>query len=118
MRIGRTDCVAALLATTVALLVPAVAGAAVPSAGTDMINANPAGTVDVLANDSDADGPTLTVVSQTDPAHGTASCTALGACLYVATGGYVGADTFTYTVRDPDSNDTVGTVNVNVTAQS
>lgn len=59
-------------------------------------SANP---LDVLANDTDPDGDTLKIVSVGAPSHGTAA--ASGAkIVYTPQPGYVGADTFTYTVGD------------------
>ena len=56
--------------------------AATPTPATDSVNATPAVALDVLANDSDPDGDALSVVSNSQPAHGTATCSALGACFY------------------------------------
>jgi hypothetical protein len=71
--------------------------------------------VDVLANDSDADD-TLTIVSATDPAHGTVVLTggspgAHTGLTYQPDADYCGADTFDYTT----STGAVGTVDVTVT---
>ena len=70
--------------------------------------------VNVVANDSDPDGVSLTVTNGTDGLHGTASCVA-GSCTYVPTlPSYIGPDTFTYTLTDADGATAVGTVNVTV----
>src|SRR5262249_1430226 len=53
----------------------------------------------VTGNDSDPDDDFLTVVSNTDPAHGTATCSN-GSCTYTSDPGFLGADTFDYTVSD------------------
>ncbi|MCU1358338.1 MAG: outer rane adhesin like protein [Acidimicrobiales bacterium] len=58
---------------------------------------------DVLANDSDVDGDTLTV-SHTDVNHGTLTCASDGKCAYQPDSGYVGPDSFTYTVDDGQPN--------------
>ncbi|MBR1123495.1 FG-GAP repeat protein [Bradyrhizobium lablabi] len=78
-------------------------------------------TINVLANDTDSDGtidPT-TVAVGTGPAHGSVSVNATtGVITYTPTVGYVGADSFTYTVKDNDgliSNEV--TVNINVAAK-
>ena len=55
--------------------------------------------VDVLANDTDVDGDTLTLAAVTTPPHGTATIVA-GKARYVAAAGYTGADQFDYTVTD------------------
>ena len=72
--------------------------------------------VDVLANDSDADGDTLAITAWTSGAHGTVTCTATG-CTYVADDGYSGPDSFSYTVSDGNGGTRVGTVDVMVLAR-
>ena len=69
--------------------------------------------VNVLANDSDIDGDSPLTVTSASPtaAHGTVSCTAAGACTYTPTPGYVGPDSFTYTVSDGNSGTDTGLVN-------
>jgi nitrogen fixation protein FixH len=77
-------------------------------------------TIDVLANDSDPDGPdkidpsSVTVVNQ--PAHGTTSVdAATGEITYTPSAGFSGVDTFTYTVKDfPGATSNVATVSVSV----
>jgi subtilisin family serine protease len=54
----------------------------------------------VLANDTDADGDTLTVTSATAAAHGTTSVNANGTVRYVPNANYSGDDFFDYTVSD------------------
>jgi hypothetical protein len=55
--------------------------------------------VDVLANDSDADGDTLSVAFVTQPANGTASING-GGVRYVPKAGFAGTDSFEYTATD------------------
>ena len=62
----------------------------------------------VLANDSDADGDTLSATLLTSPQHGVFSLSTDGSFTYVPDAGYVGPDSFTYLLRD-------GTVSVPVT---
>ena len=81
---------------------------------TDQTTANHDITVLVLANDSDPDGDPLTLVSVTDPAHGTATIVD-GSVVYTPDPDYVGQDTFTYLVRDPDGATDTATVTVIVT---
>jgi hypothetical protein len=77
-------------------------------------------TINVLANDSDPDGPdkidpsTVTVV--TAPAHGTATVNpTTGQITYTPAAGFSGVDTFTYTVKDfPGATSNVATVSVSV----
>ena len=73
-------------------------------------------TINVLANDSDADGDPLTITSVSNPAHGSAIIQGQG-IRYTPNGGYSGNDSFTYTVSDGSLNDT-GTVTIAITAAS
>jgi hypothetical protein len=86
-----------------------------PFAGPDTIVTprDTPGAVAVLANDTDANDQFLGVSNNTDGAHGTASCTFLGICTYTPAPGYLGPDSFTYSVTDGILT-TVGTVNVTV----
>ncbi|MDQ1385555.1 MAG: hypothetical protein QOG65_2934, partial [Actinomycetota bacterium] len=54
----------------------------------------------VLANDSDPDGNTLTASLVTGPAHGTLTLDALGASTYTPALNYNGPDSFTYAASD------------------
>ena len=81
----------------------------------DTLAAEGAGALDVLGNDTDPDEDALRVVATGAPAHGTASCTALGACLYTPTAGYAGPDSFTYRVADPEGLEATAHVSVEVT---
>ena len=75
-------------------------------------------TINVLANDTDSDGTlvpsTVTVVDA--PSHGSASVNpSTGVVTYTPTLNYVGADSFTYTVRDNNNNVSgKATVSINV----
>jgi Big-like domain-containing protein/concanavalin A-like lectin/glucanase superfamily protein/cellulase (glycosyl hydrolase family 5) len=70
-------------------------------------------TTSVLSNDNDPDGDTLTVTSVTNPPHGTATKNAAGTITYMPDAGYVGADTYQYTISDGLATDTA-TVTVSV----
>ena len=56
-------------------------------------------TVDVVGNDTDADGDTLTIDEHTQPGHGDVACDQTS-CTYTPDGDFHGTDTFTYTVSD------------------
>lgn len=56
--------------------------------------------VDVLSNDSDPDGNTLTVSSVTNPPHGTTSIALDGRVVYEPDPGYAGSDSFSYSISD------------------
>lgn len=73
-----------------------------------------AGQVDVLPNDTDLEGDSLSVTGSTNGAHGTASCDAT-TCTYTPALNYTGADTFTYTVSDGNGGADTGSVSVTVT---
>ena len=70
---------------------------------------------DVLLNDSDTESDPLTVTSNTQPAHGTATCLPTGACTYTANAGYVGPDEFDYTVTDAGANTATAIVSLDIT---
>ena len=74
-----------------------------------------AAVVAVLANDSDADGDTLTV-EVTQPTHGAAVVNGDGTVTYTPSANYNGADSFTYTVSDGNGGTATATVNITVTA--
>lgn len=87
-----------------------------PAATADSLTINmnaPRNTVDVLANDTDADGDTLTVVAVTDSQNGGKVRLDNGTVIYEPPLNYTGSDTFTYSVSDGGLT-TVGTVNVTV----
>jgi|GEM_PF-265352 len=71
-------------------------------------------TVNVLANDSDVDGDTLTVSAVTQGASGSVAIVA-GGVQYTPNANFNGADSFTYTVSDGNGGTTTATVNVTVT---
>lgn len=76
--------------------------------------------LNVLANDSDADGDTLSIDSWTDPAHGTlpdahvAAYPFTGALEYKPAPGFTGTDTFAYTISDGNGGTDTATVTVTV----
>ena len=69
----------------------------------------------VLADDTDADGDTLTAVLDFDVAHGSLTLNSDGSFSYQPTAGYSGPDSFTYTANDgtADSNTATVTITVN-----
>ena len=74
------------------------------------------GDLDVLANDFDPDGDTLTIVSWTQATDGTVTC-GVAVCVYTPVDvGFFGSDSFTYTVSDGNGGTDVGDVSVLVTA--
>lgn len=69
--------------------------------------------VDVLTNDTDAEGGTLTVTVTGAPANGTTAVLADGSVRYTPTPGWAGTDRFTY--RATDAGGLSGTADVEVT---
>ncbi len=72
--------------------------------------------LDVLADASDPSGSTLTLASYTSPSHGTLAESPAGALTYTPATGYLGGDSFTYTVSDGRGGSATGTVTVAVVA--
>ncbi len=71
-------------------------------------------TVDVLANDTDADGDTLSISGVTQPTHGTAVIQG-SSVIYTSYLNYYGPDSFTYTIIDGRGGNATATVNIEVT---
>lgn len=71
-------------------------------------------TVFVLANDSDPEGDQRTIVAfdTFSAAGGTVTCTS--SCTYVPPAAFVGADSFSYTIADPDGATSTATVTITV----
>ncbi|MBF0146530.1 MAG: tandem-95 repeat protein [Magnetococcales bacterium] len=71
---------------------------------------------ELLANDTDADGDVLTLVSLTNPTHGTLVDNGNGTLTYLSSNNYHGTDSFTYTVNDGHGNTSQATVTIVVNA--
>jgi hypothetical protein len=71
-------------------------------------------TVDVLANDTDADDDTLTVTSVSQPANGSATNNGDGTVTYSPDPGFTGTDQFTYSISDGRGGSDTATVHVTV----
>lgn len=68
----------------------------------------------LLANDTDAEGDPLSVVTLVGPANGTVSVNAAGGFTYVPNPGFAGTDTFAYVISDGIANSAPATVTVDV----
>ncbi|HEX3632066.1 MAG TPA: Ig-like domain-containing protein [Casimicrobiaceae bacterium] len=80
------------------------------------VNSNSmANALDVLANDSDPDGDPISIVAVGAPAHGTAAISG-SKISYSPAAGYIGPDSFTYTIADPKGLTSSATVSITVTA--
>ncbi|MHC4294513.1 MAG: Ig-like domain-containing protein, partial [Planctomycetota bacterium] len=100
---------------TVSIMIASVNDA--PQAFDDLLSTYegvPATIDNVLANDIDVDGDSLSIVDFTQPSH----CTVLydwnGTFTYLPDPGYVGSDSFTYTVSDGAGGTDTGTVLITV----
>ena len=72
-----------------------------------------ANTINVLANDTDVDGDTLTVTAVTQGAHGSVAISGTSVS-YTPVHDFFGSDSFTYTVSDGHGGTDVGTVSMTV----
>ncbi|MCH2038718.1 MAG: cadherin-like domain-containing protein, partial [Rickettsiales bacterium] len=72
-------------------------------------------TIDVLANDIDADGDSLTITSATNGTNGTVFIVN-GQIVYTLAANFNGTDSFTYTISDGNGGTGTGTVDVTVGA--
>ena len=73
-------------------------------------------TVDALANDTDADGDTLTIESVADGAHGTVAIVS-NKVVYTADATYAGTDSFSYVAADGNGGKSTGIITVTVTTK-
>ncbi|PWR00173.1 Ig-like domain-containing protein [Leucothrix pacifica] len=70
--------------------------------------------INVLENDSDSDGGTISIDSFTQGAYGSVTQSATGELTYTANTGYVGKDQFTYTIIDGQGGSSTATVYIDV----
>ncbi|GAG17947.1 unnamed protein product, partial [marine sediment metagenome] len=88
-----------------------------PTAAADAIVTNEDAAVttsNVLANDTDLDGDTLSIAGFTQADHGTVVDNGDGTFTYTPDANYNGADSFTYTVTDANGGTDTAIVNVTV----
>lgn len=89
--------------------------APVAAADTGSVDEDGNTTINVLANDTDPDNDTLTVINNSNAGHGTLSRSG-GVFTYTPTANYNGPDTFTYTIADGHGKVATGTVTITVNA--
>ena len=100
---------------TVSLTVNPVNDAPVAIGESFTVNEDDAVSGNVLGNDSDIDGNSLTAVLVAGPSHGTLTLNADGSFTYTPTANYNGADAFTYKANDGTANSNIVTVSLTVT---
>ena len=79
-----------------------------------MVDEDPPTVIDVLANDSDPDGDTLTVSGLGSPSAGTVELLASGSVLYTPDLDVNGTDSFSYNVTDGKGTESAGVVSINI----
>ncbi|WP_179470366.1 cadherin-like domain-containing protein, partial [Mycolicibacterium vinylchloridicum] len=77
-------------------------------------NENTQLTGNVLTNDTDPDGDTLTAAVDTAPSHGGLTLNTNGSFTYTPAENYYGTDTFSYIVTDGEGGTAVGTATITV----
>ncbi|MBI3350153.1 MAG: tandem-95 repeat protein, partial [Burkholderiales bacterium] len=114
---GRANSQPALVSITVTPPLPPANHAPQAAGDTATTVQGQAVAIDVLANDTDADGNVLTASVATGPAHGTVTVADDGRLVYTPNAGYVGGDSFTYTASDGLLASEPATVSITVTGQ-
>jgi len=103
---------------SVSITVTAVAANRPPVAVNDAftVDQNSSGnSLNVLANDSDPDGDTLTISTVGTPSHGVVSISGNG-LVYTPTAGYTGGDSFSYSISDGHGGTASAVVTITVRA--
>jgi outer membrane protein OmpA-like peptidoglycan-associated protein len=100
-------------ATTVTVIVADVNGAPIAVNDAKTTEMNTPTTINVLSNDSDVDGDTLSVVSKTNPGNGSVSLSG-GTFTYTPNNNYTGTDTFDYTITDGNGHNVTATVTITI----
>ncbi len=107
----------ALSVTEVEVLAGVTPANHAPLAAADSYTTHPESALNVgapglLANDTDADGDSLTAVLDTDVSHGSLTVNTDGSFAYTPAGGWVGTDTFTYHANDGADNSNQANVSI------
>ncbi|MBP0003338.1 MAG: tandem-95 repeat protein [Cyanobacteria bacterium SBC] len=99
---------------TVALAVNPVNDAPVASNDSFTTDENVAFSNNVLSNDSDPDGDSLTATLLSNPSQGNLTFNGNGSFTYTPNANYSGGDSFTYEVNDDNGGNDTATVNITV----
>ncbi|MCF6391655.1 cadherin-like domain-containing protein, partial [Mycobacterium sp. MBM] len=99
---------------TVSITVSPVNDTPVTAGDTFTTNEDSAVNGNVLTNDSDTDGDTLTATLVDGPTNGTLQLNSDGTFTYTPTADFNGTDTFTYTAGDGTATSSVATVSITV----
>ena len=83
---------------------------------TTKIYENQTASIDVLNNDYDSDGDSLTITDVTQGAEGGSVSIVNGQVVYTPVAGFTGKDTFTYTITDGNGTSSTASVSVSVSA--
>ncbi|MFQ5535572.1 MAG: Ig-like domain-containing protein [Sphingomonadales bacterium] len=75
---------------------------------------NQSATFDPRVNDSDPDGDPLTITATSNPSHGSVTILSGTSLRYTPNTGYLGSDSFTYTISDGNGGTDTATVSVTV----
>ncbi|PID49419.1 MAG: hypothetical protein CR991_06655 [Proteobacteria bacterium] len=88
----------------------------VAAADTVVVESGQTITIDVLKNDTDDDGDTLSIASVTQGAHGSVTISDNNTITYTPEADYSGADNFTYMASDGKGGSSTGSVSVTVSS--
>ncbi|WP_345173276.1 Ig-like domain-containing protein, partial [Nocardioides caricicola] len=99
---------------TLDITITPVNDAPVAAGDSRILDEDGAATIDVLANDTDADGDPLSAVPVTGPVHGTVVVDANGTLTYTPDANFHGTDSFTYQADDGDLTSGSATVTLTV----
>ncbi|MCF6391742.1 cadherin-like domain-containing protein, partial [Mycobacterium sp. MBM] len=110
-----TDGTATSSVETVSITVAPVNDTPVTAGDTFTTDEDTALTGNVLSNDSDTDGDTLTATLVDGPANGTLTLNTDGTFTYTPNADFNGTDSFTYTAGDGTATSSVATVSITVT---
>jgi VCBS repeat-containing protein len=113
-----TDADGSVATATVSLTIDPTNDAPVAVDDTATLNEDASAVINVLANDSDLDGDTLSLDSVTQPDHGTVAINADGTVTYTPDANYNGADSFTYSISDGAGGTATASVSLTVNPEN